>query len=763
METASRYASERDFVANYVLPELKEAAKTLEVSDIVEFHVEKPVNGTADLTADRGGRGLFLIEAKFKKKVGKVTHDIEPRDPAVITQAANYAVNGGYGYYATCNVKRLILFQLAPKKPIECEVSSFEYEAQPEWAKELLKLVLGKVPLKLKQLDDALVDTLLEAHRDLYPRVYQSFQKKLGEKNFKEKYIDWLESQGLQLNDATNRLVAEQATYLQITKLLFYGVVQSLYPAKLKPLRIGEEEEVPQALQRFYEDVKKIDYMPIYQTDIISEIPLSVGAEERVRTLVDTIAEFDFSQMKRDFLSRVYEKLIPPIERKRLGQFYTPPGIVEFILQLTLKDPNAMVLDPGCGSGTFLIGAYNHLRDLNGIPQSMEGGMGERFHQQLLNQVYGIDINQFPAHLSVVGLAIQNPRAKVDKINVVVKDFFDIKRGQATLTGFETLDASGQETVIEFPSYFDVVVANPPYIRQELLGTKEKDKIRKLIEWDYSKATYKAYIGAPPKKSFNGIVLDKQSDIFIYFFIHGISLLRNSGKLGFISSNKWLEVGYGEPFQQFLLNNCKILYVVEFDRAIFPDADVNTAVTILEKCEDKSIRSKNTVRFVRLKRRMEIDIFRDVISKATEGSEDDNMRIILVQQSELEAGKWNVYLRAPKVYQQIVKNSRVKPLGSLITDIFRGPVTGYNEYFIIPKHRAKELGIEPRYLKPCVSSPKKIKGIAIYKEDIDEYFFMVNQPKDELKGTNALEYIQWGEKLEVDVTRGANRGRRKLP
>lgn len=73
------------------------------------------------------------------------------------------------------------------------------------------------------------------------------------------------------------------------------------------------------------------------------------------------------------------------------------------------------------------------------------------------------------------------------------------------------------------------------------------------------------------------------------------------------------------------------------------------------------------------------------------------------------------------------------------------------------------MGIEPQFLKPCVSSPKKIKGLVIRKEDIQEYFFMVNQPKSKLKGTNALKYIEYGEQLEIEVARGSKRGKRKLP
>jgi hypothetical protein len=104
----------------------------------------------------------------------------------------------------------------------------------------------------------------------------------------------------------------------------------------------------------------------------------------------------------------------------------------------------------------------------------------------------------------------------------------------------------------------------------------------------------------------------------------------------------------------------------------------------------------------------------------------------------------------------------MKPLGD-VAEIVRGPTTGCNEFFILSKEKAKEWGIEPEFLVPCVSSPKKIKGLVIRPEDVDEYFFMCDKPKEELKGTKALEYIEHGEKMEVEVTRGSKRERRKLP
>lgn len=759
-QISSRFVSERDFVANYLLPKLKEANRVLGKDNVVEFHVEKAVNGTADLTAEKGGRGLFVLEAKFKKKIGKIKHDIEPRDPDVVNQAVNYAVLGGFPYYLTCNAKRIILFQLRPGiRAYQSEIASYDYVANPNWAEEILKATLELVPIRLKPLDDTLVDTLNEAFSDLYPEFFSSLKDRLKDKKFRDKYIDWLESQGIEFNDANNKSIARQSTYLQINKLLFYQVIRVIYSNRLSPLKVREDEDVSEALNRFYTEARAIDYAPIYESDIISEIPLTMRAKERIRTLLDTLNEFDFSEMESDFLGRVYEKLIPPIERKNLGQFYTPPDIVDFIAQFTLKKPDATVLDPGCGSGSFLVRAYHMLRKLSGIPKGGSGPLVELFHKQLLGQIYGVDINQFPAHLSVINLAIQNPKAKIEKVNVIVNDFFDIKPGQTTLSGFKSLTTEGKQTLIELPPYFDVVVANPPYIRQELLGEKEKRKIKKLIEGEYKG---KVFIGASPKKVSNAIILNKQSDIYIYFFIHGISLLKNNGYLGFISSNKWLEVGYGEPFQTFLLKNTKIHCIIEFDRAIFPDAEVNTAITILEKNRSKRARSENVVKFVRIKQKMSLETQLRLIQETEESFEDDRIRINIVRQGALVEGKWNVYLRAPPVYQKIVQHPRVKTLDKL-AEVFFGIKTGYNKYFILTKERTEECGIEKEFLKPVVTSPKKIKGLIIHPEDIDEYLFLCHKSKMELEGTNALKYIEFGEKIKVKIRRTAHSFEVSLP
>jgi len=759
-DLGTRFVSERDFVARFLLPELREAATRIGVVDLVDFYVEKSVDGIADLTAEKGGKGLFIVEAKFKKKVARIERDIEPLDPDVINQAGNYAWKGGFPFYATCNTKRMVLFQFRPGvKGYESAITSFEYELHRDWAETLLKTVLELVPVRLKPLDDTLVDALHDAFNDLYPEFSQALRTKLRDPKFKKRYTEWLESQGMRLGDETNGLTAQQTTYLQLNKLLFYQVIRVIYPDRLKPLKIDEEDDVQEALSRFFEDALKIDYDPIYQRDTISEIPLTARTQERIRTLLDTLNEFDFSRMESDFIGRIYEKLIPPAERKRLGQFYTPPGIVDLIVNLTITKPDDVVLDPGCGSGSFLVRAYHRLRELNNIPKIVAGPMGETHHRQILEQLYGIDINQFPAHLTVINLAVQNPKARIKKINAIVSDFFDVKPGARTLFGFKGMTTEGEPTVVTMPSAFDVIIANPPYIRQELLDEKEKVKIRSLIENEYPS---RLSIGKPRKESKTEIVLDKQGDIYIYFYAHGIKFLKDGGRLGFISSNKWFEVDYGIPFQKFLLGTMKVLYVIEFDRAVFPDAEVNTAVVILQKETSAQQRHNSLVRFVRLKKKMGLADELELI-QTNEDYEDDRVRVNVVRQGELVEGKWNVYLRAPPVYRQILRNRKIKPLEKVAADVFFGLKTGYNPFFILSKEDIADRGIENEFLKPILDSPKHLRGLALKKKDITHYVLSVDRNKSSLRGTQVLKYIEWGEAQKVEVLRGSERKPRSIP
>ncbi|MFM6395456.1 MAG: Eco57I restriction-modification methylase domain-containing protein, partial [Planktothrix sp.] len=97
---------------------------------------------------------------------------------------------------------------------------------------------------------------------------------------------------------------------------------------------------------------------------------------------------------------------------------------------------------------------------------------------------------------------------------------------------------------------FDVVIGNPPYVRQELLSSIKP----------YLKDHYQSY---------NGV-----ADLYAYFYEKGLNILKPAGKLSYIVTNKWLKAGYGEPLRRFFIENSIFEQIIDFGHApIFEDAD----------------------------------------------------------------------------------------------------------------------------------------------------------------------------------------------
>ncbi len=108
---------------------------------------------------------------------------------------------------------------------------------------------------------------------------------------------------------------------------------------------------------------------------------------------------------------------------------------------------------------------------------------------------------------------------------------------------------------------FDIVIGNPPYIRQE----KIKD-LKPLLQ----KSNYKSYNGT--------------ADIYVYFFEQGHRLLKEGGNLSFITSNKYTRAKYGKEFRKFILENSKILEYIDFNGVkVFESATVDTSILSFRK------------------------------------------------------------------------------------------------------------------------------------------------------------------------------------
>ena len=116
-----------------------------------------------------------------------------------------------------------------------------------------------------------------------------------------------------------------------------------------------------------------------------------------VKTLARRVARFDWQQAPNDVASILYETVIPPDERKQLGEYYTPDWLARTMVREVVTNPlDQSVLDPACGSGTFVAEAVTHL-----IETAKDQGMnGKDTLDWLRIQVAGIDVHPVAVHLA---------------------------------------------------------------------------------------------------------------------------------------------------------------------------------------------------------------------------------------------------------------------------------------------------------------------------------------------------------------------------
>ena len=146
--------------------------------------------------------------------------------------------------------------------------------------------------------------------------------------------------------------------------------------------------------------------------------------------------------------------------------------------------------------------------------------------------------------------------------------------------------AKGSKKLPVFLPPLDAVVGNPPYVRQE--------KIDKFLKSKYAQAVADA---------FKGMKLSGRADLHCYFWPHAARFLKEGGYFGFLTSGQWLDVDYGFELQRWILENFKIIAILESStERWFPDARVKTCITILQRCSDEDARRENPVRFVRFEK-----------------------------------------------------------------------------------------------------------------------------------------------------------------
>jgi len=631
----------------------------------------------------------------------------------------------------------------------------------------------GKEPEPKLAIDDFLVFRLhqkIDVLANYYRRHIQDQCHK--DAHFARQLTLWFLDQGwsFAMHQDDFMKAARQTAYLLVNKILFYNLIQARRPKDLDLLDIPEtrtkHELLAKDLQAYFNDVLKIDYESIFTSDFIDSIafPNIYEVVEEIKSLINILRRYDFSKLGYDIIGRIFERIIPTEERHNLGQYFTNADVVDLILKFCILHEEDTIVDPSCGAGTFLVRAYQHKKMMN---ERLE-------HQQILETLWGNDIAKFPAHLAAINLAINDLGVDKNYPNILKSDFFELQVGDQ---GFDLSDWRKKraatlgltEREITYPRWFNAVVGNPPYTRQEEISEISPDDAA------YKESLIENSLYFHGKKL---ATISKRAGIHAYFFVHGTKFLIEGGYFGFIVSNSWLDVDYGKGLQEFFLKNYKIIAIIESKvERWFEQADINTCIVILQKCSNEQERNDHLARFVYLKRPLrefipaaedlwekqlhrlnEIDKLKRTILAHNDFYENKELRIFPKRQRDLweegydlESGefvgeKWGKYLRAPEIFFKILQKAKDKlvPLKD-VADVRFGLKTGANDFFYLTEEEIKERQIEEEYLEPIVFSLRDVRGYKLNKKSLTKKVLICHHKKEDLEGTNVLKYILWGE------------------
>ncbi|HYE79564.1 MAG TPA: DNA methyltransferase, partial [bacterium] len=346
---------------------------------------------------------------------------------------------------------------------------------------------------------------------------------------------------------------------------------------------------------------------------------------DRMLQLDDRVADWALQLAKRDFyeevsvdvLGHIFEQSITDLEelraevagqqsdkrnskRKREGVFYTPRYVTEYIVRHTvgtkvdelLKASEALyapkisrarsdrardaarakqlehfrngvgslrVVDPACGSGAFLLAAFEYLRRIYGDTQAEINRLlrddlpFDPDDTILQRNLYGVDLNSESVEITKLSLWIAT--AKHGRLLTNLDD--TIRMGNSLVDDHD-IDPRAFDWQKSFPEVFedggfDCVIGNPPYVRQE--------RIKHLKP--YLAQKYECY--------------DAAADLYTYFYELGLRILKQGGRLGFITSGQFFRSAYGKPLRGLLAERSRLDQVLHFgDYRVFKDALVRS-------------------------------------------------------------------------------------------------------------------------------------------------------------------------------------------
>ena len=734
--TLNRY-DEENTKKDFILPLFHHLG--WEVDNLTEVAAEeKASSGRVDYAFKLVGVSRFYVEVK------PLREDLSNRTDWA-KQAITYAENKGVTWAILTNFKQLMLFNAEWDEPnldrarflnltchdYEADFAKLWWLSKDSIEKGILNEEARKVgALKPKlPVEKSLYNQLLNWRTELFNQIYH-YQK---DKGVSLRQTDELIQQFI------NRLIF-------IRNAEDRGIEENKLRAALYQWRSsGRKGELIDRIRDIFRN-----FASVYDSDLFPPLDAwdsvfveSVTLERIIDGLYERptrLAGYDFAAIDADVLGAVYEQYLgyvaqvaqeqakreaaqarllgfeePAFEleakrlkRKQQGIYYTPKFVVDYIVRETVgrfleernhnEIVNMKILDPACGSGSFLIRAYNELLNYHAYQKGKSPAELDQWERLpiLTGNIFGVDLDRQAVEIARLNLLLRS----LSKQEALPSLADNIRQGNSLISGTEEelrsyfgdawqekkpFNWEGEFKDVMAKGGFDVVIGNPPYVGFH--GFAE--------EKPYLKSVFQSAQG--------------RFDLYLPFIERGIQILKQGGLLGFICPTNFMKRQHGQSLREFLQQNCKILKIVDFEHyPVFEEALNYTGIFIFEK---SSPPANHYIEYIP----------RQVDEKP-----------IFLKQTNLDSQGWAIREeKAQKVIDKI-KEQANPPLSKLVESISEGIVTGQNQIYLLTQERANKLGLEAQLLKP-----------AIRGKEIQRYFpplphNMVIYPYRNIKGDCAV-------------------------
>ena len=610
---------------------------------------------------------------------------------ALVDDSYQKASNMGAEFFFTWNVNKLVLFDAklwhlpimerrvkdydlgldldTPEDVSRAEVEKRLQEFLASFFSDFAAIVAGTQP-DWGMPPDKFFIRAFESHISWPVKLTAEFlwAKSSSNKAFDTLLQEWMASdQGWAVvrNDPkTWRTLVDRAArtlcYVFANRLLFYESVRTKFD-ELKELHVPSKATPADDLYLHFQKTFQLavdatgDYETLfYPAEKDWAGPHIFGHEHSLdawRSVLENLRPFNFKAIRTDILGGIFKRLIEPEERHKFGQHYTNEDLVDVVNAFCIRKAEDAVLDPACGSGSFVVRAYHRKAWLDSDKRLTHPGLS---HQDRLAQIYGADISLFAAHLSTLNLAAREINDEENYPRIARRNFFEVRAGKPFCDLPQGLRGEKKRVPIVLPA-LNAVVGNPPYVRQELIPRRNDKPKPKPMQAKEDLLELCADL-------WPGLHLSGRSDLHCYFWPAAAHLLAEGGWFGFVVSSSWLDAEYGFALQEWLLTNFKIHAILESNaEPWFEDARVNTCAVIAQRCATSADRDSQLVKFVRLDvplanilgerkdenaRQTAAEQFRDTISRCKHNKAHPGFRIVLKKQSDL----WEDGLRAGRLF-----------------------------------------------------------------------------------------------------------------